>query len=110
MASLAELPLDGGGSILIEASEVGGGPVKAGRLGDAVHELPATLQTALAPVTRAAKDVLEELRKAQPTVVEVEFGIDLAMQAGAVITKAQTACHLKVRLTWRKSEADGDGG
>jgi Trypsin-co-occurring domain 1 len=101
MASLAEMPLDGGGWILVEAPEVAGGPVKAGRVGEAIRELPASLQTALAPVTDAARTVLEQLRKAGPTEVEVEFGVDLAMQAGAVITKSETSCHLKVRLTWQ---------
>lgn len=110
MASLAEMPLDGGGWILVEAPEAAGGPVKAGRLGEAIRELPASLQTALAPVADAARTVLEELRKAGPTEVEVEFGVDLAMQAGAVITKSETSCHLKVRLTWQNGDANQSVG
>ncbi|WP_144127030.1 CU044_2847 family protein [Catellatospora sichuanensis] len=106
MASLAEMPLDGGGWILVEAPEATGGPVKAGRLGEAIRELPTSLQTALAPVADAARTILEELRKAGPTEVEVEFGVDLAMQAGAVIAKSETSCHLKVRLTWQNGGAN----
>ncbi|MFE4579174.1 CU044_2847 family protein [Streptomyces chartreusis] len=79
------------------------GPVKAGRIGDAVHELPATLQEALEPVTEAARAVLGQLRKARPDDISVEFGVDLAVEAGAVITKSQASCHLRVTLSWSKA-------
>lgn len=106
MAGLAQIRLEGGGWILLEAPEVADGPVKAGRAADVIRELPATLQTALTPVTDAAKAVLEQLRKTGPAQVEVEFGVDLAVQAGAVITKSEAGCHLRVRLTWQNGDAD----
>jgi hypothetical protein len=40
--------------------------------------------------------------------VEVEFGVDLSMQAGVVITKGETGCHLKVKLLWTGSEPSQD--
>lgn len=103
MTPLARISLEGGGSVLLE--EPGGaseGPVKAGRIGDAIHELPGTLQEALEPVTEAARAALDQLRKARPDDITVEFGIDLAAEAGAVITKSQAGCHLKVALSWTK--------
>ncbi|GAA0517839.1 hypothetical protein Ade02nite_77240 [Paractinoplanes deccanensis] len=105
MATLARIPLEGGGAILVEAPD-GDGPVKAGRLGDLVRDLPGTLQTALEPVTSTARVVIEQLRRAKPTQVEVEFGVDLSSEAGAVITKSEIASHLVVKLMWQ----DGDGG
>ena len=71
-------------------------PVKEGRVGDAIRDLPASLQTAMKPVTNAARVVLGQLRKAGPAEVEVEFGIDLAVQAGAVITKSHRPSELSV--------------
>ncbi|MGW3181598.1 CU044_2847 family protein [Kitasatospora sp. NPDC001119] len=106
---LARVSLEGGGSILVEAAEVAAGPVKAGRVGDAVRELPASLGAALEPVTGLARTVLRRLRDAGPTEVEVEFGVDLATEAGVVITKTAANCHLTVRVVWRKGEADGLG-
>ncbi|SCL19915.1 hypothetical protein GA0074692_0735 [Micromonospora pallida] len=106
MASLAQIRLEDGGWILVEAAEVTDGPVKAGRIGEAIRELPTSLQAALAPVTGAARTILDQLRKAGPSEVEVEFGVNLAMQTGAVITMSETACHLTVRLTWHNDEAD----
>ncbi|MGW7611179.1 CU044_2847 family protein [Streptomyces sp. NPDC054766] len=107
MTSLTRIPLDGGGSILVEQpAAASDGPVKAGRVGDAVRELPVTLQAALEPITEAARATLEQLRKARPDAVTVEFGVDLAAEAGAVITKSQASCHLNVTMSWK---SDGSG-
>ncbi|MCT9139063.1 CU044_2847 family protein [Streptomyces violarus] len=112
MAPLTRISLEDGGCVLVEAGAAGDGPVKAGRVSDAVHELPVTLQGALEPVTQAARATLEQLRKARPDAITVEFGVDLAVEAGAVITKSQATCHLKVTVSWQRddsgrSEADG---
>ncbi|MFJ1666292.1 CU044_2847 family protein [Streptomyces bottropensis] len=106
MAPLTRIALDDGGYLLVEQSAMGDGPVKAGRVGDAVRELPGTLQGALEPVTEAARATLDQLRKARPDEITVEFGVDLAMEAGAVITKSQASCHLKVTMAWK---SDGAG-
>ncbi|WP_308406017.1 CU044_2847 family protein [Streptomyces naphthomycinicus] len=79
--------------------------MKAGRISDAIHELPTTLQQALEPVTETARAVLDVLGKASPDEITVEFGVDLSVEAGAVITKSQAGCHLKVTLSWKKGDA-----
>ncbi|SOE15861.1 hypothetical protein SAMN06272775_6741 [Streptomyces sp. 2323.1] len=109
MPSLARMPLEGGGAILLE--EVEGapefdGPVKAGRVGDAVRELPRTLQQSLVPVRETARAVLDQLQQAGSREVEVEFGVNLSAKAGAVITTGEVAVHLKVRVVW---ESGGSG-
>lgn len=102
MTHLARIPLGGGGSLLVEAPASQTGPVKAGRVSDAIQELPATLQEALRPITEAAHATLDQLRKASPDAITVEFGVDLAVEAGAVITKSSANCHLKVTMMWNK--------
>ncbi|MFI6060502.1 CU044_2847 family protein [Streptomyces sp. NPDC051286] len=110
MRSFARLPLENGGSILFEAvPEVSDGPVKAGRMADAIHDLPSSLQSALIPVRGTARAEVDQLRQAGPEELEIEFGVDLAAQAGAVITQTEANCHLKVRALWRKAE-DGQAG
>ncbi|WP_369258841.1 CU044_2847 family protein [Streptomyces sp. R35] len=105
MATLARIRLENGGCILLEESASAvEGPVKAGRIGDAVHELPRTLQGALEPITEAARATLDQLRKARPEEISVEFGVDLAAEAGAVITRSQASCHLRVTLAWKKND------
>ncbi|MEV0177174.1 CU044_2847 family protein [Streptomyces sp. NPDC050803] len=107
MTPLTRIPLESGGWLLVEEpGPPDAGPVKAGRIGDTVRELPATLEGALEPVTEAARATLAQLRKARPDEITVEFGVDLAFEAGAVITKSQAGCHLKVTVAW-KSEDPG---
>ncbi|WP_371493427.1 hypothetical protein OG871_39285 [Kitasatospora sp. NBC_00374] len=103
---LARVPLDGGGSILVEAADGAAGPVKAGRVGDAIRDLPVGLSAALEPVTDLARTVLRRLRDAGPAEVEVEFGVDLSTEAGVVITKTAANCHLTVTMVWRKDDTD----
>ncbi|GLF95146.1 CU044_2847 family protein [Streptomyces yaizuensis] len=102
MADLVRVPLGSGGSILVEAVEGADGPVKAGRIAEAIRDVPGSLQTMLEPVTEMAGAVLERLRQAGPDEVQVEFGVDLASQAGAVIAKSQAGCHLKVTVSWHR--------
>jgi hypothetical protein len=101
MTELARIPLDGGAVILVELHGNGSGPVKAGRLGDAVREMPATLRVLLAPVVETAKTLLGQLREARPDELEVEFGVNLGTEAGAVITKTTLAGNIKVKMVWK---------
>ncbi|MEV6735276.1 CU044_2847 family protein [Streptomyces sp. NPDC051364] len=112
MTHLARIPLANGGSLLLEAPAAADGPVKAGLIGDRIHEIPGNLQAALGPVTEAASAMLDQLRKAGPDAITVEFGVDLAFEAGAVITKSSANCHLRVTVAWKKSshpDADSHG-
>ncbi|MFG2985549.1 CU044_2847 family protein [Streptomyces sp. NPDC048258] len=104
VAPVARIPLEGGGYVLFEAQPTTEGPVKAGRIGDAIHGLPETLQEALGPVTEAARVTLDQLRKASPDDITVQFGIDLSIAAGAVITKTGAGCHFTVTMAWKRSD------
>lgn len=111
VTDLVRLPLEGGGAILLENAEAASwaeGPVKAGRVGDALRELPRTLQESLAPVRETAKAVLDQFEQAGSQSVEVEFGVNLSAKAGVVITSGAAAVHLTVRVT-RGSAGDGPG-
>lgn len=108
VSRVARLPLEGGGAVLLEEIEdesLSVGPVKAGRLGEAVRDLPRTLQDSLVPVRETARAVLDQLREAGSRSVEVEFGVNLSAKAGAVITSGETAVHLKVRVVWESGES-----
>ncbi|WP_227870051.1 CU044_2847 family protein [Streptomyces otsuchiensis] len=109
MESVERLSLGSGGEILFEASPVTelsprdeGGPVQAGRLSGAASEMPTTLVAALAPVREAAETVLDQLRKAKPSEVEVTFDVRLSAQFGALISKGEGRANLKVRVLWKE--------
>ncbi|MFE4687507.1 CU044_2847 family protein [Streptomyces sp. NPDC056721] len=102
MRSLARLELEDGGSILVEAPDVSEGPVPVGRVGDAIRDLPQSAQEYLRPVTEMARTAMQQLREAGPDSVEIEFGVDLATEAGAVIARSKASCHLKVTVAWQR--------
>ncbi|MED7929248.1 CU044_2847 family protein [Nonomuraea sp. LP-02] len=114
MADVVRIPLEGGGVVLVEATGSPGGstggPVKAGRVDEAVRSLPTTLQAALGPITDGARAVLSQLRKAGPDEIEIEFGVDLSTEAGAVITKTAASCHLRVTVVWKNGKQDSEHG
>ncbi|MDC7337205.1 CU044_2847 family protein [Streptomyces lydicus] len=110
MTSLARIPLEGGGCILVEAPGTAQGPLKAGRVSDAIHDLPDSLQGALGSVTKAARATLDQLRRVGPDGITVEFGVDLAVEAGAVITKSSATGHLKVTMMWKRDGASANEG
>lgn len=108
MADLVRIPLDDGGSVLVEdVRPHGQGPVRVSRVGDVIKEASGSIGAVLVPVRQAAAAALEELRKARPDEVEVEFGVCFTAEAGAVITKTEAGAHLTVKLVWRREEGGG---
>jgi hypothetical protein len=100
MAELIAVPLDNGGVIVVEMDHAEAGVVKAGRTGQIVGKAAQSLEAALESVAPAAQSILAKLHPARPQEVSVEFGLTLTAEAGAVITKAASGCHLKVTLHW----------
>jgi len=116
VADLVSLPLDGGGSIMVRVDPgnhaLQGGPVQAGRVDDGVRDVVTvasrSLREALEPVTAMSRQILDQLAQARPGTIEVEFGIELTAEAGAILAKASSGCHLTVTLTWGPAEDAGD--
>jgi hypothetical protein len=104
MTELVAVPLDNGGVIVAEMDHAQAGVVKAGRAGQIVGKAAQTLEAALESVTPAAQSIVAKLRPARPHEITVEFGLTLTAEAGAVITKATSGCHLKVMLRWGRDD------
>lgn len=89
------------------------GPSRS-RVGEVVRDLPESLQGALVPITAAARAAAQALRGGGPHEIAVVFGVDLAVEAGAVITRAGAHAHLHVTVRWSNdlpaSGDDGDSG
>ncbi|GAA3952037.1 CU044_2847 family protein [Actinoplanes auranticolor] len=104
MPELARIELEHGGWLYLEATgDDFDGPVKAG-LADTVSQVPGTLRSALGTITQASREILSSLKPAGPDEVKVEFGVNISVSAGALITKGSTAGHLKVTMTWSPSD------
>lgn len=87
-------------SVLVEVDEDTYGVEAVSHASDGVVEAGQRLESALASVRDAAQVTLDTLTKLSPETVEVEFGIKLAGEAGALIAKASAEGHFTVRLTW----------
>jgi hypothetical protein len=104
MAELIAVPLENGGVIVVEMDRAPEGVVKAGRPGDIVGKATQSLEAALESVTPAAQSILAKLRQARPHEITVEFGLTLTAEAGAVLAKTSSGCHLKVTLRWERGD------
>jgi hypothetical protein len=110
MGELIAVPLDNGGVIVVEMDHAPGGVVKAGRAGQIVGKAAQTLDAALESVAPAMQSILAKLRQARPQEITVELGLMLTAEAGVVIAKTESGCHLKVTLHWDRDRDDDAAG
>jgi hypothetical protein len=106
MSELIRFPLDDESAVLVESGSVADserpeiGPVS--RTGDLVRSATTTFDDALTHVRKAAAIALAKFKDMEvgPDTVEVEFGVKLNAEAGAVIARTGGEGHIKVKLTW----------
>src|ERR1700722_19322748 len=81
-------------------------------LGERLETAEKTLRQALAPITAAAAEVLDDFRRLahQPDEVEIGFGVTLDGKLGGIIASASAGAHLEVKLRWRSGAAPDPGG
>ncbi|GAA0480376.1 CU044_2847 family protein [Streptomyces olivaceiscleroticus] len=99
---LVRFPLDGGGEVIVETAEDGPGVVGAGRADGTLADSTTTFDRALDGVRGAADAALRAFGSLaqRPDEVQIQFGVKLTAQAGAVITKTGVEGHLQVTVTW----------
>jgi hypothetical protein len=102
---LLKVPLDEGGTLLVEADRgdipsQGGltlaAPEPGKALATASRSLGASLEQ-VEPILRAVKDKLEA---AAPDHFQVEFGIKLGGETGVILAKGTAEVNLKITMTW----------
>ncbi len=112
MDGLVEFTTDDGIVIAVEpAEDLSGSHLVADR-GDGAVRATRTFEDALGNVRTAAESALRVLRDGSlgPDSVELEFGVKLSAEAGAVIAKSTVEAHLVVRLSWSPEHADRSPG
>jgi len=105
--SLIEFPLEDGGSIIVEVENLEEGVVPAARPGEVATKAEQTFQAALDRVRPIATTLIGKIRDLSdpPDKAELEFGLKLTAEAGAVLTSASGEAHCKVTLTWEREKA-----
>jgi hypothetical protein len=89
-----------GSTVLVEVDEDTYGVEEVSRTANGVLEAGQRLESALGSVRDAAKSALDAMKQLSPETVEVEFGIKLAGEAGALIAKTSAEGHFTVRMSW----------
>ncbi|MEU4116467.1 CU044_2847 family protein [Kitasatospora sp. NPDC028055] len=109
MDELVEFKTDSGAFIVVAVEEDNSsGARRVGRADDVVRQAKQTFDGALESIHTAAESALRVFRDGslKPDTVEIEFGVKLSAEAGAVIAKTAVEGHLVVKLSW-KPGADG---
>ncbi|MFD3310289.1 CU044_2847 family protein [Streptomyces sp. NPDC058694] len=108
MDGLVEFKTDDGAVIVVEGVEDESGSRLVARA-DGTVQAARTFEGSLEGVRAAAESALRVFRDGslKPDTVEIEFGVKLTAEAGALIAKSAVEGHLVVKLSW---SPDGSGG
>jgi Trypsin-co-occurring domain 1 len=104
MARFVRMPLEDGGSVVVEVADDGTDVQRIGRERPAVQDAAETLQQALSRVRPAVDAVLDTVRgmAERPDRVTLEFGIRLSAEAGVVVARAATEANFTVSVEWSR--------
>ena len=93
------------GTVLVE--EHSGTELERVGLRDRIRPARKHLESALAQIQPAISAALDAVRAVpdRPDQVEVEIGVTLTAEAGAVVARTATQGHLVVRLIWTSAES-----
>jgi hypothetical protein len=102
VATVVEMPLEDGNTVLVEVSDDEQRLQRVGRVGTVVRDTAETLEEALRRVKPAVTAVLNQTRDlvTPPDKVKLEFGVKFTAEAGVVIAKAATEANFKLTLEW----------
>jgi hypothetical protein len=109
LRKLVEFPLEDGGTVVVEVDEPlagdGAGQVTRG-LGprEVTTRAGETFEAAFARVEPAARAIVDKLRQLadSPDEIQVEFGVTLSAQAGAIVAHAAGEANFRVTLSWKR--------
>jgi hypothetical protein len=109
VAYLIEMPVDAGGSLLVQAREEdlpGSLELASLRPGEVVARASESVEAAIEQVKPAITAAAKRLKTMAADEVTVEFGLVLGAETGAFIAKGNADVHFTVTLCWKGS---GDG-
>jgi hypothetical protein len=102
MRQLVAFDVADGRAVVVEVDDDEPGVERAARVDGALMRASARLEESLDQIRNVAELTLSKLGglSKRPDAVEVEFGIRLNAEAGAVIARTQAEGHLQVTLSW----------
>jgi hypothetical protein len=108
MDDLVEFKTEDGALIVVEAADGDESGARLVSRGDGPAQAARTFEGALGGVRAAAESALRVFRDGslRPDAVELEFGVKLSAETGAVIAKGAAEGHLIVRLSWSPGQGE----
>ncbi|MFI5688342.1 CU044_2847 family protein [Streptomyces sp. NPDC051636] len=102
MNRLVEFTTEDGAVVVVETADAAAGSRLVSRGEGPAAQTARTFESALDGVRAAAQSALRVFRDGtlRPDSVELEFGVKLSAEAGAVIAKGAAEGQLVVRLSW----------
>lgn len=108
---LIEFLQEDGTQLVIEVDEPlpDGGVVRAARPGEVVQRASQTFEAALSRIKPMASGIVSTLQDLaqRPDEIQVEFGVKLSANAGAVLAAAGVEGNYRVTVIWKKGHRDG---
>ena len=92
-------------TVLFEVDEGASGVGRVSRATNGVVEATSRLEEALDSVRDAARASLRTLQTLSPQKLELEFGVKLTAEAGALIAKTVGEGHFVVKVVWESRDA-----
>lgn len=119
MRSLVEFPLEGGGTVVVEVDGLAALPSEAVRgeitrgfgRQEIITRTEETFEAAFARIQPAATAALGSLRKLsdRPQEIEIEFGIQLTAEIGAIVAHTAAEANFRVTLRWKPEPGEAVG-
>ncbi|MCX4632629.1 CU044_2847 family protein [Streptomyces sp. NBC_01443] len=108
MPDLLRVPLESGGSVLVEVDDGPQAVVRVARPGGMVAEASETLERGLESVREAAHAVLSRVADLprQPDKITLELGLKLSAEAGVFLAKTAGEGSLTLTMEWDKQHPD----
>jgi hypothetical protein len=109
MSEVVRFATDEGNTILVEVDDDGFGMERISRDRNGIVDAGKRLEDALAATIPAMRSVTNLLRDMAPDEHEIEFGLKLTAEAGALVAKTAAEGHFTVKLRWRQGTAATQG-
>jgi hypothetical protein len=105
MGDLVEFKLEDGSSVVVETESVSSRAVmRGGRLTETLTTADKTLEQAFDRLRPATAAIIERVRSMaqQPEEIEIEFGVTVNAEVGAVIAKTSGEANFRIALRWTR--------
>ncbi len=106
MVQLVSFPSDAGPPLRVEVSENDYGVQRVARRDGGIVQATQKLEDALGQAMPTLRSVVRSIQSLAPDEAEIEFGITLSAEAGAVVAKTAVEGHFTVTLSWTRADAE----